>query len=280
MASRKKIEAAQRRIVVQIVHGHGTDAEIAERCAAKVPGWEDLNETQQADLVRLMRWYGEQAPSPKMVADSDGPLKGVLRQPDNANDTLFYLRMVETFATPSPELMDQRLNDLARYASKASADDPGRLVSSMLSFIKGAGAEDPVQSALATQMATTHDAAMYALGQMRSAQYVEQAKVFGSISTKLLNAFTRQAEVLTKMQRGGEQVIKHIHIDNRGGQAVVTDQVVTGGHRGESGDQPYAGTSPAMLGAHPFGEPLPPLSDQGQEALPVARRSFTGRAEG
>ena len=31
-------------------------------------------------------------------------------------------------------------------------------------------------------------------------------------------------EALAKIQRGGEQVVKHVHIDNRGGQAVVAEK--------------------------------------------------------
>lgn len=276
--ARKKTESPSRKIVVQLVSGHGTDEEIAERCAAEVPGWEDLNELQRADLVRLMRWYGQQGASPKMIAED-----GALRQPDGANSTLYYLRMVELFGTASPDLMDERLSDLGRYVAKTGSENPGRAVSSMLSFIKGAGAEDPVQAGLATQMAATHDAAMYALGQMRGAQYAEQAKMFGTIGAKLLNAYTRQAEVLTKMQRGGEQIVRHVHtyIDNRNGQAIIAENVTTGGQgvNSKSGYQADETTGAeaislcaSMPGAEPFGQTLPMSSGEGQEALPHARR--------
>jgi hypothetical protein len=292
MARKKNVPDQPRQVVVQIVSGQGTDQEIAARCADRVPGWESLGDAGKADLVRLMRWYEEQTVAPAMVADKQGPLQGVIRQPDGANSTLFYLRLIELFGTGSPELLDQRISDLARYAKLTGDSDPGRVVSSMLGFIKGVKAEDPAQATLATQMAATHDAAMYALGQMRGAQFAEQAKMFGTISAKLLNAYTRQAEVLTKMQRGGEQVVRHVHtyIDNRNGQAIIAENVTTGGQgaiskSGYQGDETTGaeaiGLCASMPGAQPFGQSVPVSSGEGQEALPHARRgSRIRRAQG
>jgi hypothetical protein len=70
-------------------------------------------------------------------------------------------------------------------------------------------------------------------------------------------------EALAKIVGGGEQTIKHVHIDNRGGQAVVADTVQTGGLNEKSGGQPFgAGTvvrGPALLGqdATGYGMPIP-----------------------
>ena len=36
-------------------------------------------------------------------------------------------------------------------------------------------------------------------------------------------------EVLDRMDRGGTQTIKHVHVDNRGGQTVIADRITTGG---------------------------------------------------
>src|SRR3546814_18977050 len=53
----------------------------------------------------------------------------------------------------------------------------------------------------------------------------------GNLSVKLMRTFTAQIEALTKLRRGGEQVVRHIHVDNSGGQAVITETVQTGGSR-------------------------------------------------
>src|SRR3546814_9794291 len=69
-----------------------------------------------------------------------------------------------------------------------------------------------------------------------------------------MRTFTAQIEALTKLRRGGEQVVRHIHVDNRGGQAVITETVQTGGSRnGKVADQSHAtgfedASGPALLG--------------------------------
>ena len=42
-----------------------------------------------------------------------------------------------------------------------------------------------------------------------------------------------QMETLARMRRGGEQVVRHVHVDNRGGQAVIAENVHTGGREME-----------------------------------------------
>ena len=133
--------------------------------------------------------------------------------------------------------------------------------------------------------ADAHDAAMTALSRAASAEYVEQAKVFGNLSTKLLNAFTRQAEALAKLQRGGEQVVRHIHIDNRhGGQAIVAETFVKGGQNAEIGNQAHATdpacASPALLGYDASGDGMPISCGERAEALPITRRQGNRRTKG
>lgn len=55
------------------------------------------------------------------------------------------------------------------------------------------------------------------------------AQTFGNLAAKLLRTSQGQMETLARMRRGGEQVVKHIHVDNRGGQAVIAENVATGG---------------------------------------------------
>jgi len=72
------------------------------------------------------------------------------------------------------------------------------------------------------------------------------------------------------MARGGVQTVKHIHVDNRGGQAVIAETVNTGGQEnGKSSDQPYAieSSTPSL------GEPM---WSANPEREPV---SITGNAE-
>ncbi len=123
----------------------------------------------------------------------------------------------------------------------------------------------------------THDAAIRALTQFGKAEWVPTAQMYGNRSAKLLRASQGQIETLARMRRGGEQVVRHIHVDNRGGQAVIAENVQTGGQaNGKIDDQSHetgaAGIGPALLGADTLGNGVPIPSREGPEAVQNARR--------
>jgi len=254
-----------------IAKASGTDADIMAECAANVEGWAGLSERGKAEMVRLARAYRARPVAPVLeVVSKQGGIAEV-KVPDEQEIALHTLRLTDTFATNSAELTNAHITELARYHCKA---DTGGLssqnLSASLAFVNGAGVEDSVQAALAVQMAATHDAAMRAISVMSSAQSVESVQVWGNIANKLGNTFARQAEVLAKLQRGGEQVVKHIHIDNRGGQAVVTEQVVTTGGSPNVQSQCHEPSTP-LLGENPAGYSLPVSSSARPEPLPSTR---------
>lgn len=85
------------------------------------------------------------------------------------------------------------------------------------------------------------------------------------------------------MRRGGEQVVRHVHVDNRGGQAVIAENVHTGGQKnGKIDDQSHATGAtcigPALLGLDPFGGGVPIPSSERPEAMPYARGHESGCA--
>jgi hypothetical protein len=263
------------------VSAEGTDAEVAARCAKDIPDWESKSDRVKADIVRLMRLFWELPPAPllNVSKDCDGNFKIGIE--DGVCVTLAVLRTIETFASNSQDFTNGRLEEIFRYLEKTNGRPPTtEEVMSALAFVRGAEPTDTVQSSLAVQMFATHSAAMRALGRMEKAEYVDQVKLFGTLGTKLLNAYTRQAETLAKLQRGGEQIIKHVHIDNRGGQAVVTENLVTGGQNGNIEPQPHrlGAPGPALLGEDPQGNGVPIACDEGQEAVQAAWGAVAGRA--
>jgi hypothetical protein len=75
-------------------------------------------------------------------------------------------------------------------------------------------------------------------------------------------------ETLDRLVRGGEQVVRHIHVDNRGGQAMIAETINTGGHEnGKAVGQPYAieGGAPSLdqplRSAHPEREAVSVAGD-------------------
>ncbi len=73
-------------------------------------------------------------------------------------------------------------------------------------------------------------------------------------------------DALDRLARGGEQVIKHVHVDNRGGQAVIADNVQTGGQNAKSGKQPHAIEAPGIPDPQPMRS-----KDAKRQTVPIAR---------
>ncbi|WP_123906238.1 hypothetical protein [Sphingorhabdus sp. YGSMI21] len=70
--------------------------------------------------------------------------------------------------------------------------------------------------------------------------YFDASQRFMRMAMKAQAQCRTTIEALDRLARGGEQVIKHVHVDNRGGQAVIADNVQTGGQNGKIEKQPHA----------------------------------------
>jgi hypothetical protein len=104
-------------------------------------------------------------------------------------------------------------------------------------------------------------------GSIRSPQFDSAS----NSAVKLLRAFAVQAEVLAKLQRGGEQVVKVVHV-HPGAQAIVGSVMTAndgllggGGGADEEWNQPHA---KAKLPASQF-ERLPEMLRQDTERQPL-----------
>ena len=135
--------------------------------------------------------------------------------------------------------------------------------------------------------AAIHEAAhvdeALAVRSLPDGEWVPTAQMYGNLATKLLRTSQGQMETLARMRRGGEQVVRHVHVDNRGGQAVIAENVHTGGkENGKIDDQSHAtgaaGIGPALLGADPFGNGVPIPSRERAKAVPYARGHESGCA--
>lgn len=68
-----------------------------------------------------------------------------------------------------------------------------------------------------------------------------------------------------RLANGREQTVKHVHVDNRGGQAVIADTVQTGGRGiGEINEQPHALESRGDTAGQPLWS-----ADAQREAVPI-----------
>ena len=248
---------------------------------ASLPGWDDLTPDEQNELSELAREYGENRnPARVEIERKDGDRIVVSFPGKGCSENLHSLRIKKLLATTSGRTVDARLGELITYL--ASVGQYGDGVNAGLDFVKDMGAKDQAQAMLLVQAYATHDAAMRALSKINRTASVEQVKMFGNLATKLLRTYQGQMETLTRMQRGNEQVIKHVYVDNRGGQAVIAENVTTGG-ASKRGQQPHAasavGECTALLGSDPFGSGVPIAGDTREEAMQDARRGVSGSAD-
>lgn len=69
-------------------------------------------------------------------------------------------------------------------------------------------------------------------------EYLDATDRYMRLALKAQTQCRTTIEALDRLARGGEQVIKHVHVDNRGGQAVIADTVQTGGEMQKQGNNP------------------------------------------
>jgi hypothetical protein len=256
------------------------DPAVAEAHYAKeIEGWSEMPMDVRQDIIaKTVTLHAMRKPPALGEVTREGDVISI--SPAHGEPpTKLALDLSDAFGTFSLDLAQARLNELIRWYMHGDARGSSSDVNAGLAFVHGCQPKTPVEATLATQMVMTNHAALRALSMAeRNLHYPEHAQTLGNLAAKLLNTFTRQAEALAKLQRRGEQVIRHVHIDNRfGGQAVVTEQVVTGGVNGKGLDQPY-GPGATMPGPDALGYGVPIASHEGQEALSSARRSFSGRS--
>ncbi|MEZ5709071.1 MAG: hypothetical protein R3E02_06780 [Blastomonas sp.] len=216
------------------------DDDEANRILAKdIPGWDKLAKDERAELTRLIRDHRKRG-SPakvKMTRKTDGSWS---LEPAGNSEMLALLKLHETFSANSIDPVNARANELLRYLGSVNGDSESKY-NAALSFIESMKPQDQAEALLLVQMYVTHDAAIRALSMMGSADWVPQVQTFGNLATKLLRASQGQMETLSRMRRGGEQVVRHVHVDNRGGQAVIAENVQTGGRgNGKNDDQSHA----------------------------------------
>ncbi|WP_181008502.1 hypothetical protein [Sphingomonas montanisoli] len=184
-------------------------------------------------------------------------------------------RIAVLMGTTSVEY-SQRALLWAMNASKGRGEDPTTTsVNAALAMVAAINPADELEAALAVQMYATHDAAMDMLLRMKQANDRSAATDFGNLATKLSRSFTAQLEALGRHRRGGEQVVRHVHVDNRGGQAIIAETVNTGGRQGGNLEgQPFGpdAGSTALLGSDAAWDGMPIPGGEGKAAVPHSRR--------
>ena len=281
-SSNKEVPANDRTIHITLPES-GTAEEAKGDLAKSIPGWDKLSKSEQTQLAE-MATAQLRAPKPVKVTLTEKPTGGKSIGIAGDCETQGLLKLQKTFAAVTMDPVNARANELLKYMASVGTDNTDRY-NAALSFIESMDPQNQAEVLLLVQMYVTHDAAIRALAMLGSAEWVPQAQTFGNLAAKLLRTSQGQMDTLARMRRGGEQVVRHIHVDNRGGQAVIAENVNTGGPKNgkidnQSDAAATAGIGPALLGADPFGCGVPIPSREREAAMQDARRDKSGSAKG
>lgn len=84
-------------------------------------------------------------------------------------------------------------------------------------------------------------------------EYINAAESYMRLALKAQAQSRATIETLDRLANGREQTVKHVHLDNRGGQAVIADTVQTGGRGfGKIDGQPHALESMGVASGQPL----------------------------
>ena len=156
----------------------------------------------------------------------------------------WLLRLQDAFGTRGTDFAISQLNRLMVLCRGTDGKIDGTKLNGMLAMIEGAAPANEMQAALAVQMAMTHVAAQTVLQRAMRVDQIPQFESASNSAVKLLRTFAMQAETLAKLQRGGEQIVKVVHV-HPGAQAIVGNVVQAkdaagGGGNDERWNQPHA----------------------------------------
>jgi len=263
MTKRKNVPAKAPQNEVNLVDSVDQD-EIAKNMAKHVDGWADMDEAVQKEIIALNIMAMSMHRPPTMRVN------GAKIDMNDKNPQLHTMRLMRTFASSSPDFINYMIGRLATVL-KGSESLTAEALNAAFAFIDGLNPKTELEVILAVQMFATNDAAMRATRQMNSGSFIDTIHQFGNLSVKLMRTFTMQAEAMAKLQRGGVQTVKHIHVDNRGGQAVIAEHVHQGGQNARIENQPYE-PSAALPCENTAGVVVPMSCYTGQEALSDPRR--------
>lgn len=136
--------------------------------------------------------------------------------------------MDKAFCTSSSDFVSYALMQIANVMQTMGNGDLTVPMNAAVAMLQGIAPTNELEAMLAAQMIATHHLTMAVSSRTITAEGLPQYQAHGNLATKFARTFTAQMEALSKLRRGGEQVVRHVHV-NEGGQALIAGTVHTGG---------------------------------------------------
>lgn len=201
------------------------------------------------------------------------------------------IRLVDAFGTLSLSFYSAEIGRLMNVIAPGGEVPSEHVMNAALALVASVKPRNETEAALAVQMAGTHALSMEMLRRLWKATDPQRADTYANIATKVQRTFLGQLDTLQRMRkRGGQKVtVRHTHVYNQGGQALVAERITGGTPAGylEKLERPHeldaaaVALEPALRSPEPGRPALSGPKGTGQaEVLATRRRSKVGRAYG
>jgi hypothetical protein len=187
-----------------------------------VPAPVELSEKGKARREAMMDRNAARPQRPESAIEViDG--KASVGPAEDQNVDLYAAEMLEALGTRSIPFLNQTLFNITRIMSptmNASEQQHNAAIANMASVEP----ENELEATLAAQMVMANECAVRSMRGMVGTDVSEHHKMYGDMANKFLRTFTAQVEALTRLRRGGEQVVKHVYVAD-GAQAVFAKTI-------------------------------------------------------
>ncbi len=202
------------------------DAEAQAELIARLRERFDINEEEAISAIPLAERHNARPRRPRCSIDNRGGTTNVAPDGETDRQSLEQVRIHDAFGTKSGDFSAFALKALAGLQGK-----PGQLteedLNAALAVVAAIEPQNEAEALLAVQMVAANRGALQAIGWMQATGDVEHTVQLGGLANKFMRTFATQMEALAKLRRGGEQVVRHVHV-NEGGQAVIAGTINQG----------------------------------------------------
>jgi hypothetical protein len=233
----------------------------------------------KADAVRFeeaLRRYQDRPKPPIAKLENKGGRKWATSYGgDDQAELVARVRVYDAFGTCSQQFVDVAMGEMMTIWD-ANGGVTEKAYNAALAILESARPQNELEAMLVMQMIAANEAAMVATAMVGKSQVFPHAVGFGNLANKFMRTFTAQSEALAKLRRGGEQIVKYVHV-HEGGQAVVAGTInQTGGRQiGKIDGQPHATRTlqecPSLPGPDQAGIGVP-IAGDAKRQVQAARR--------
>lgn len=243
------------------------------------PTEREIAQRERMDANNLKR---DERPEAKFVRN-EGDENLTITAADHQDKRLHGAAMMEALGTRSLPFLNDTLANINKVLSRSGLPTEQQY-NAAVAILASVEPQNELEATLASQMVAANECAFRCMRGMITSDMVDQHKMYGDLANKFMRTFSAQAEALSKLRRGGEQIVKYIHV-HEGGQAVVAGTINQ--QRGVAGvgnaEQLYGTNTASECASLPCPDPTRngvPVPSHAERAMQDTRRPQYGRSQG